>query len=300
MIDPGTTASDLSENPTTAILSLPTVAHARGYSKIDAIGSPEVNILRSVSEAERCGIDHGPDPTPSTDKADRILKQSNKKLSLFVYRILYLTELPFLVMWTYATYWTYLVVMYANQVRTMIWLSALVASILVGVGLNANAYEMLSERETIDYGVVARFFVIPFGVSSLSGMTNQLREQFLLVFPRDPIELCVAILLPAFVVSTLFVTRLLVLTRLPIKRTWSIVFLNTKEIKSLKPGPSLITRLIRFCLRCGKRSSETTPMTSAGDTTSEGSEDCFNKGTATVTSTIPVVPEGLRSPKQTV
>eukprot|EP01068_Selenidium_serpulae_P011921 Selendium_serpulae@DN5746_c0_g1_i1.p1 len=286
MVEPNTTSSSDVFETSTAILGLPTVVHVRGYSKVDAIGSPEINVSGFFNEDQRRGIaDLSIDSPEVADKSDPGPKAGEKKLSLFVYRILYLTELPFLIMWTYATYWTYLVAMYASHVRTMIWLSAAVASILVGVGLNANAYEMLSERETIDYGVVVRFFIIPFGVSTLSGMTNQLREQFLLVFPRDPTELCIAILLPTFVVGTLFVSRLIVLTRLPVTRSWSIVLLNTPEIKKLKPGPSLITRCLNKVLRVGKHSKKNkdrTPTTTGGG--ADGTSDCaegsskFNSG----------------------
>lgn len=257
-------SADTNTQPPHCFLHMPAVIHVRGYRKVDAIGSPDPPLLHPLGgddgATDTCSTDSSapraastPPLSPSSRKLqDEALPARAKpraaEISMVTYRILYLTELPFLIMWTYATYWTYLVVMYANQVRTMIWLSAAVAAILVGVGLNANAYEMLSASERIDYGVVIRFFVIPFGVSSLSGMTNQLRDQFLLVFPRDPVELLIAILLPACVVLFLFFSRLLIISQLSVPWSVGVVFMNTKEIKSLRRGQSLLDRL-----RCIKK-----------------------------------------------
>ena len=70
------------------------------------------------------------------------------------------------------------------------------------------------------------FFLIPFGVSALSGLTHSLREDFLLVFPVDPVELLIALTAPTVVVCTLLLSRLLLLRRLQVPITLRNFFLN--------------------------------------------------------------------------
>jgi len=154
------------------------------------------------------------------------LVKLEKPFSPPVRRLLEITELPFMIMWVYFTYWIIIVSLCASQVRNTVWISAAIAGLLVGIGLNANAYRMIIEHGVIDYGVVIRFFLIPFGVSSLSGMTNSLREQFLLVFPRDPFELAVSICIPAVVISCLVIVRLTLLWKLRIRMTLRVLLLN--------------------------------------------------------------------------
>lgn len=140
--------------------------------------------------------------------------------------LLEITEIPFMIMWVYLTYWIVIVSLYAHKVKPNVWISAAVAGMLVGIGLNANAYRMIIAKGRIDYGVVIRFFLIPFGVSSLSGITNSLREEFLLVFPRDLSELVISLCLPAIVVSIIVVIRITVLWKLRVKLTFRSLFLN--------------------------------------------------------------------------
>lgn len=74
--------------------------------------------------------------------------------------------------------------------------------------------------------MVIRFFIIPFGVSSLSGLTNSNRDNFLLVFPRDPFYLMLAILCPSIVVTCLAVLRVLLLWHLKVRWSLQVLFLN--------------------------------------------------------------------------
>eukprot|EP00920_Eleutheroschizon_duboscqi_P033964 GHVT01081531.1.p1 GENE.GHVT01081531.1~~GHVT01081531.1.p1 ORF type:complete len:298 (-),score=73.48 GHVT01081531.1:1371-2264(-) len=135
------------------------------------------------------------------------------KLTKLVRGLLEITELPFLILWVYFTFFVVISVFAASRVRYLIWVNAAVAGMLVGIGLNANAYRAVMYKGKPDYGMIIRFFLIPFGVSALSGLTNGLREEFLLVFPKDPIYLTIAVCTPAMVVSTLLLTRLIVLWR---------------------------------------------------------------------------------------
>ncbi|KAL8425014.1 hypothetical protein ACSSS7_008417 [Eimeria intestinalis] len=117
-------------------------------------------------------------------------------LSRLTRQLLELTELPFMILWIYFAYFLVIVALTAHKVKSRVWLSALVAGTLVGIGLNANAYRAIMYRGYPDVGIIVRFFLIPFGVSALSGLTHSLREQFLLVFPIDPVELLIAIAVP--------------------------------------------------------------------------------------------------------
>lgn len=74
--------------------------------------------------------------------------------------------------------------------------------------------------------MVIRFFIIPFGVSSLSGLTNSNRDNFLLVFPRDPFYLMIALLCPTVVVTCLALLRLVLLWKLKIRWSLQGLFLN--------------------------------------------------------------------------
>eukprot|EP01057_Protomagalhaensia_wolfi_P004795 Protomagalhaensia_wolfi_Nauph_80__4794@NODE_4_length_7346_cov_85_118106_g2_i0_p8_GENE_NODE_4_length_7346_cov_85_118106_g2_i0NODE_4_length_7346_cov_85_118106_g2_i0_p8_ORF_typecomplete_len125_score7_34_NODE_4_length_7346_cov_85_118106_g2_i040664440 len=53
------------------------------------------------------------------------------------------TELPALILWAYAIYWTEVCAKVASRAPAQVWHSAVVAGILVGVGLNANAHRAL-------------------------------------------------------------------------------------------------------------------------------------------------------------
>lgn len=172
-----------------------------------------------------------------------------------IQRLLEITELPFMILWVYFVYWIVTVSMTAAHAPSTVWLSAAIASVLVGIGLNANAYrsvtvprrrgsvrhyrharalfELRKYGESldtvdmkIDWGMVIRFFIIPFGVSSLSGLTNSNRENFLLVFPRDPFYLSISILCPAAVVAVLAVLRLFLLWRIQVRWSFLVLFLN--------------------------------------------------------------------------
>lgn len=155
----------------------------------------------------------------------------------FPVRLLHITELPFLILWVYATYWIVIVAMTFQRGSATVWLSATIAGLLVGLGLNANAYKHLtiSKHEaqqiqtastSIDWGMVARFFLIPFGVSSLSGLTHSAREDFLLVFPRRTLRLAIAFLCPAAVIVCLLVIRLILLWRLRVRWSFYVFFFN--------------------------------------------------------------------------
>lgn len=170
-------------------------------------------------------------------------------------RLLEITEFPFLILWVYGTYWICIVAIAAKDTPSTVWISAAVASILVGIGLNANAYKCVTvprRRGTIrhhrcaralfdlhryggdygdvemkiDWGTVIRFFVIPFGVSALSGITNANRHRFLLVFPKESNLLMLAILIPASIVTFMAMLRLFLLWRLKVRWSTYVLFLN--------------------------------------------------------------------------
>lgn len=79
---------------------------------------------------------------------------------------------------------------------------------------------------SLDYGTMIRFFVIPFGVSSLAGVTGYHRDVYILVFPKDVKNLIISIFVPTVVVSILFIARILALWTLKVKRRWKVVFFN--------------------------------------------------------------------------
>lgn len=170
-------------------------------------------------------------------------------------RLLEITEFPFLILWVYGTYWICIVAIAAKDTPSTVWISAAVASVLVGIGLNANAYKCVTvprRRGTIrhhrcaralfdlhryggdygdvemkiDWGTVIRFFVIPFGVSALSGITNANRHRFLLVFPKDTNLLMLAILIPASIVTFMAMLRIYLLWRLKVRWSTYVLFLN--------------------------------------------------------------------------
>ncbi|KAH0481452.1 MAG: uncharacterized protein KVP18_004791 [Porospora cf. gigantea A] len=196
--------------------------------------------------------------------------------------VFFMTEAPFLILWTYAVYWLVLVSRTHKGAPTEIWLAAVASGLLVGLGLNANAYRYLfaprprrrsecvetlrrliiavrSRRVTLggcspsspstqlntylhrlsffkavqrprlfprqqdwvfDFGTSLRFFVIPFGISAMSGLTRQHKDDFFLVFPRDPAELIYYLTVPAVVICLLFFLRLGLLLHL--KVDWSV------------------------------------------------------------------------------
>eukprot|EP01053_Blabericola_migrator_P011272 Blabericola_migrator_1__11271@NODE_663_length_6971_cov_273_239426_g484_i0_p5_GENE_NODE_663_length_6971_cov_273_239426_g484_i0NODE_663_length_6971_cov_273_239426_g484_i0_p5_ORF_typecomplete_len163_score25_38_NODE_663_length_6971_cov_273_239426_g484_i063396827 len=57
--------------------------------------------------------------------------------------ILTVTELPYLILWAYAIYWIEVCIKVGGKAPAQIWMSAAVAGLLVGLGLNANAYRAL-------------------------------------------------------------------------------------------------------------------------------------------------------------
>eukprot|EP01054_Gregarina_sp_Poly1_P010611 Gregarina_sp_Poly_1__10610@NODE_792_length_6267_cov_148_487258_g580_i0_p6_GENE_NODE_792_length_6267_cov_148_487258_g580_i0NODE_792_length_6267_cov_148_487258_g580_i0_p6_ORF_typecomplete_len161_score12_41DUF1449/PF07290_11/0_22_NODE_792_length_6267_cov_148_487258_g580_i011901672 len=57
--------------------------------------------------------------------------------------VLTVTELPFLILWAYAAYWIEVCLHVGHEAPAQVWQSALVAGLLVGLGLNANAYRAL-------------------------------------------------------------------------------------------------------------------------------------------------------------
>lgn len=83
---------------------------------------------------------------------------------------------------------------------------------------------------TIDYGMMVRFFLIPFGVASLSGMTHTRPDKFYLVFPRDPFLVALFVFIPTVVVSSLVIIRLSLLYRLNVQFSFKALFLNGKLI----------------------------------------------------------------------
>ncbi|KEP62642.1 UNVERIFIED_CONTAM: hypothetical protein HHA_295995 [Hammondia hammondi] len=147
-------------------------------------------------------------------------------LSLTTRQLLEFTELPFMILWVYLTYFVVIVALTAPKVRKLVWVSAVVAGALVGVGLNANAYRAIMYRGYPDVGMIVRFFLIPFGVSALSGLTNSLRDRFMLVFPKDPVELIIAVVCPTVVVCVLMISRILILRKHRVPTTLRNFFLN--------------------------------------------------------------------------
>eukprot|EP00922_Rhytidocystis_sp_ex-Travisia-forbesii_P019730 GHVS01029147.1.p1 GENE.GHVS01029147.1~~GHVS01029147.1.p1 ORF type:complete len:145 (+),score=8.63 GHVS01029147.1:124-558(+) len=138
------------------------------------------------------------------------------------------TEFPFLILWVYFAYFVVIVALAAPQVRQLVWLNALVAGMLVGMGLNANAYNAIMYKGKLDIGMVIRFFCIPFGVSALSGLTNSLREDFMLVFPKQPVHLAIAVFTPAAVVILLLIVRVITLKCNKVPLTIRNISLNGK------------------------------------------------------------------------
>ncbi|PHJ25792.1 transmembrane protein [Cystoisospora suis] len=148
------------------------------------------------------------------------------KLSRTTRQLLELTELPFMILWVYLTYFIVIVALTASKVRKLVWVSAVVAGTLVGVGLNANAYRAIMYRGYPDVGMIVRFFLIPFGVSALSGLTNSLRDRFMLVFPKNPVELVIAVACPTVVVCTLMLSRIIILRQHRVPTNLRNFFLN--------------------------------------------------------------------------
>lgn len=147
-------------------------------------------------------------------------------LSRLTRQLLELTELPFMILWVYFAYFLVIVALTSHKVKSRVWLSALVAGTLVGIGLNANAYRAIMYRGYPDVGIIVRFFLIPFGVSALSGLTHSLRDQFLLVFPIDPVELLIAITVPTVVVCSLLLSRIILLYKRKVPIDLRNFFLN--------------------------------------------------------------------------
>jgi len=224
-------------------------------------------------------------------------------------RLLFVTELPFMIMWVYSTYWLTIISLDAKGVPRNVWYAAIVAGILVGVALNANAYKYivkprsrsrtrelkrleeniestyldstdteLVHREndsqsnanivkmllhyprmfkrgsgksphkekvwfsknlasmnkffpegvqwSLDYGTMIRFFVIPFGVSSLAGVCSYHRDSYYLVFPKDEEKLIISLMVPTVVVTFLFLIRVAVILRIKVQRQLKVFFFN--------------------------------------------------------------------------
>eukprot|EP00922_Rhytidocystis_sp_ex-Travisia-forbesii_P037129 GHVS01055341.1.p1 GENE.GHVS01055341.1~~GHVS01055341.1.p1 ORF type:complete len:328 (+),score=96.79 GHVS01055341.1:282-1265(+) len=150
------------------------------------------------------------------------------ELSRGVQVLLQFTEFPFLILWIFFAYFVVIVVLTAAKVRQLVWLNALVAGMLVGIGLNANAYHAIMYKGYVDIGMVIRFFLIPFGVSALSGLTNSLREDFMLVFPKNPRYLSIAVMAPAIAVVVLVSARALTLRAHKVPLTLRNLLLNGK------------------------------------------------------------------------
>eukprot|EP00917_Polyrhabdina_sp_WS-2016_P004573 GHVP01010479.1.p2 GENE.GHVP01010479.1~~GHVP01010479.1.p2 ORF type:complete len:254 (-),score=28.03 GHVP01010479.1:86-847(-) len=142
-----------------------------------------------------------------------------------VQRLLILTELPFLILLYYLTFWVTIVVFTHPLVPKMVWLTGTIAGVLVGIALNANAYRYVF-GETIDYVTAVRFFLIPFGVSTLTGITNSLRERFIMVFPKDPLQLTISLATPSAVVTFFFLARIVLLWKLSVKWRFRVLFFN--------------------------------------------------------------------------
>ncbi|OEH78953.1 transmembrane protein [Cyclospora cayetanensis] len=168
----------------------------------------------------------GPLPPPQRRLQSGYVPYNPYGLSRLSRQLLELTELPFMILWVYFAYFLVIVSLTAHKVKSRVWLSALVAGALVGVGLNANAYRAIMYRGYPDVGIIVRFFLIPFGVSALSGLSHSLREDFLLVFPVDPVQLLVAITVPTVVVCSLLLSRIILLYRLQVPITLRNFFLN--------------------------------------------------------------------------
>lgn len=170
----------------------------------------------------------GPSPPPLQERRLKsgYVPYNPYGLSRLTRQLLELTELPFMILWVYFAYFLVIVALTAHKVKSRVWLSALVAGTLVGIGLNANAYRAIMYRGYPDVGIIVRFFLIPFGVSALSGLTHSLREQFLLVFPVDPVELLIAITVPTVVVCSLLLSRIILLYKRKVPIDLRNFFLN--------------------------------------------------------------------------
>eukprot|EP00915_Cephaloidophora_sp_WS-2016_P004563 GHVH01006103.1.p1 GENE.GHVH01006103.1~~GHVH01006103.1.p1 ORF type:complete len:461 (+),score=38.79 GHVH01006103.1:328-1710(+) len=77
----------------------------------------------------------------------------------------------------------------------------------------------------LDIPTMIRFFIIPFAVSSISGMTSD-EDKYVLVFPKDNLHLAISLAVPFSWVFLLAVIRFALLLILKVTWRWKVVFLN--------------------------------------------------------------------------
>lgn len=96
----------------------------------------------------------GPSPPPLQQRRVQsgYIPYNPYGLSRLTRQLLELTELPFMILWVYFAYFLVIVALTAHKVKSRVWLSALVAGTLVGIGLNANAYRAIMYRGYPDVG----------------------------------------------------------------------------------------------------------------------------------------------------
>lgn len=121
---------------------------------------------------------------------------------------------PMLLLWSYLAYWAVIVFAKASDTDGTIWLTAFIISAIVGTGINAGAIgasplcqyvstgELLPPARTAPSAFAschpneklplrvgpfrcARFYAIPFCVSSLSSIATVNKSEFTYLFPKD-------------------------------------------------------------------------------------------------------------------
>ena len=96
-----------------------------------------------------------------------------------------------LILWCYFLWYLVVLVRYFDD-NPRIWLTALGLAAIVGVALYVNATSAAAGRARLGFWPTARFFIIPFCVSSYSALIKN-RGYRLGIFSPDPIDLGLAI-----------------------------------------------------------------------------------------------------------
>lgn len=116
----------------------------------------------------------------------------------------YLATLPpsRLVLWCYAVWYGAVVSMYFDA-SARIWLTALGVSFIIGIALNLSVARV--EGGPADRWQTMRLFLMPFCVSSYSSLIKD--RDFLVVFPRNPRALVIAVGSCAIFLVAMWVVR---------------------------------------------------------------------------------------------
>lgn len=106
---------------------------------------------------------------------------------------------------TFFSWWAFIITSFAVPARA--WGTAIVTSALVGTALNANAYHApLQEYAHKHQWAIARFYVIPFCVSSYSAVANA--NSFVALFPVENVAVGInGIAIALSIAAALAITR---------------------------------------------------------------------------------------------